>query len=169
MPRSTDRDPNACILLSSTLTHPTGYQLQKLVWFHVYYIPHSIYRVHLVFRTVSYTDDTYMPECISVYVCMSKMPPRTTSPVKGSLQCGKPYILYHFSLYADGFKQMKSFSDTISVTGCYNLPLFPSSKSKKSSAAAHVISFVPHVQDAKDLGKAFSTLFQLCRQVHGEN
>lgn len=56
-------------------------------------------------------------------------------------------MVYRLSLYADTFKKFKSFSDPLSVTGCYTLPLCRSSKMKKLPSAFRVVSLIPHVQD----------------------
>ena len=73
------------------------------------------------------------------------MPPM---PNKGYLSNGERFLIYRVALYADGFKQHKSLSDTRSVAGAYLLPLGLSLKSRRSSAAARVLTLSPDTLDA---------------------
>ena len=70
-----------------------------------------------------------------------------------SLQDGRPYYIYRFVLYQDGFDQKKSSGDTRSVTGAYLLPVGLKDQYRRSSAASRVINLGADGQAANDLMK----------------
>lgn len=66
------------------------------------------------------------------------------------LSNGTTYLVYRVALYADGFRQHKSLSDTRSVSGCYMIPLGLSSSTRPSVAATRVLTFTPDGQDVNN-------------------
>lgn len=62
----------------------------------------------------------------------------------GRLPSGKPFVVYRFVIYADGFKKHKSLSDSRSVGGIYMLPLGASAETRRSISATRVIALAPH-------------------------
>ena len=69
----------------------------------------------------------------------------------GSLQDGRPYYIYRFLLYQDGFGQKRSMGDTRSVTGAYLLPVGLTDHYRRSCAAARIINLGSDGQPANVL------------------
>lgn len=147
-PVSDSYSSHICVLVSSMLTHGSGYPSQRIVWISHLSIQTAAATLLPLSGQINVSD---MPEWAHHDGAIPKKPQRTASRNKGILEDGTPFVVYRFALYADGFKQVKSLSDTRSVTGCYLLPLGLSSQSSKSPSAARVISLVPNGQEPNDV------------------
>lgn len=126
------------------LTKGTGYPAQHLFWLHLDIISHAATTTHPLIAISAATVVCTMPIWVGMDGNSPSRSQRTVVWVKFALHNVKMYVFYRFSFYDDGFMQMKSLSDTRSVTSLYILPLGLSYRSKKESSAFRVIFLVRH-------------------------
>ena len=143
-----------CLYHASMLGPSQGMHAERLVWIARSTYPHSDEYVNVQGkrtkpRVVAQAVVTSMP--IAAVTRESGEEPTMNLCNTGKLQTGEDYLVYRFCLYADGFKQVKSLSDTRSVTGCYILPMGISLNSRTSSRSTRVLTLCPSGHDVNCL------------------
>lgn len=125
------------------LTHGSGYPSKRIVWLSRNEVDaENCGKYHLLGRI----NAIYMPLWYHYKTRILKEPSKQPPTGKVSRKMARLFVVYRFSLYACGFKIVKSISDPRFVTRCYILPLGLSFKSKRSTSAARVLSISPHGQ-----------------------
>ena len=145
---SRDTDGVVCMLIASPVKRGYDQPAEKLVWLQMAEDSKGSAYARLVASTVV----TSCPEWVSGDRRIPAFPKSSISN-KGTSPDGTPYYIYRVALYADGFQQHKSLSDTRSVTGVYMLPLGLPLHLRRSSAATRVLTLIPDGKNARHVFK----------------
>ena len=140
----------ACVLVASPVLHAYEKPVERLVW--VMNVSDTGRAPYV--RELSSTIVKGLPSWISGRRVHPSYQAQQR-PNKGTLRCGTPFYVYRMALYADGFKQNKSLSDSRSVTGVYMMPLGIPAEDRRTCAVTRVITLVPH---GLDMRKVFRLL-----------
>ena len=159
-----------CVLIGSFVGKIHGCSPERMVWMSK--AEHSGSGDLDIVRVVAAANVSGMPELLSKYVRDQQQPSTNDHSNVGYLDDGSPFLVYRIGLYADGFKQKKSLSDSRSVDGVYLVVL--GLNESNVSASVRVITLVPdsHALDEimevinDDVVKGITKGFH-CRDVYG--
>lgn len=102
------------------LNHGSRYPSQQIVWIsdHVgdMEIEHIVYLLRKIISIKS-------PLWVRNEQTNKILPPMAASRNQRSSQDGRMYVMYIFLVYSEGQKQVKKFSDILSITACFILQL----------------------------------------------
>jgi len=145
--RDVERSGVLCVFVASIVRYANGRAAERLVWIDTSKAGDDG-RGDLV--EIAAATATKMPEWRPGrrQTPTADVDPRTRNV--GFLENGERFVVYRIALYADGFKQLKSLSDTRSVGGCYILPLGLPEENRRTSAAARVLTLTPDGQSLND-------------------
>jgi len=141
------RSELVCLFIASPLRSAVGLSAERLVWMRVRGGEGN--GCYEIIEEASITV-TKIPIWVSGQKSRPERPYHRHRQNSGFLDNGERFLLYRMVLYADGFNQHKSLSDSRSVGGCYMLPLGLSVENRRSISAVRVISITPSGENMND-------------------
>ena len=128
---------HTCVFVASLAGRSIGGRSERISWVGIDKVQNEEY-----VRVYADTTVRGVPTWVKGRRSIPTFPDRPVRN-KGKLENGKPYLVYRFALYGDGFQQHKSLSDNREVGGCYMIPLGLPPEARRSSCATRIISLSP--------------------------